>query len=74
MAQKAYGEVTLGAAEARVRREVYAACATFELLEGAGSVRGDGRQMARRVAEYAARILRERWAGPVEEPVRRSGS
>ena len=47
--------------EADLKNSVYVASAVFERLEDAHRVRGSGHDMAGEVADFAAKLLRERW-------------
>lgn len=46
--------------EAEVSDRVYAAALVFETLESLGKVHGNGHHMAQKVADFAAKLYRER--------------
>ena len=58
------GDEDIDRAAAHLSNAVYEAAAPLERLEAAGLVRGNGHHLRQRVAEFAAALLRERWAGP----------
>lgn len=58
--------MTVDEAAAKISNEVYKATAMFERLEMQGLVIGNGHHMQQRVAEFAASLVRERWAPPKE--------
>lgn len=51
----------------RIGRSVFEAAMTFEPLEDAGLVSGNGHHLAQEVAGFAVELLRERWRGSQDE-------
>lgn len=58
-----YDTVTLERIEAHLKNEVYKAALILERLEGSRRVRGSGHHMAQKIADEAAKLLRDRWVG-----------
>ena len=53
--------MTLQAAEAKLSRRVYKATRLIEELEHTGHVRENGHHIRQEIAEFAVKLLRERW-------------
>lgn len=54
--------IDLEEAETRISNATYQASLLFEHLECVGKVRGNGHHLAQAVAEFAQKLMRERWA------------
>ena len=54
-------DMDAGDAVSEIGNAVYEAAHLFERLEGKGKVRGNGHHIMQDVAEYARKLMRERW-------------
>lgn len=54
-------EMTLSDAENAISKSVYAATQLIEQLEYAGRIRGNGHHLRQEIAEFAVKLMRERW-------------
>lgn len=59
-------QLSLDEARGQISTAIYEATALFEQLEASGRVRGNGHHMRQAVAEFATKLLRERWADSTE--------